>query len=280
VIRIRPMTAVDLPLGLRLSQQAGWNQTAADWQRFLDLEPSGCFIAEWDATPAATLTTCIFGSVAWIAMVLVEESLRRRGLGQALLRHALEFLEQKGVRSVRLDATALGRPLYEKLGFVEEHQLARYEGALPSQNATPVPGVDMAGPEDVATLAKLDQAITGTDRGKLLQSLFSEFPEAVRVVRHGGNIIGFRTSRPGRVATMLGPCLATAAAGPLLFRDAWQRHAGQRVLLDIATRNTAAVTLAEEQGLTVQRHLLRMCRGPRVTERPGDLWASSGPEMG
>src|SRR6516162_4176250 len=112
MIHIRPMTAADLPLGLRLSQQAGWNQTTADWRRFLDLQPTGCFIAEWDATPAATLTTCIFGSVAWIAMVLVEESLRRRGLGQALLHHALSFLEQEGARSVRLDATALGRPLY------------------------------------------------------------------------------------------------------------------------------------------------------------------------
>jgi hypothetical protein len=140
--------------------------------------------------------------------------------------------------------------------------------------------VDIAGPEDLAKLVKLDQAVTGTDRGKLLQRLWREFPAAVRVVRHGGDVIGFRTSRPGRVATMLGPCLAAPSAGPLLLRDAWLCHAGQRVLLDIPTGNTAAVALAEEQGLTVQRRLLRMCRGPRVTEQTGDLWASSGPEMG
>jgi hypothetical protein len=57
VIRIRPMTVLDLPLGLRLSRQAGWNQTGANWRHLLDLQPDGCFLAEWDGTPVATTTT-------------------------------------------------------------------------------------------------------------------------------------------------------------------------------------------------------------------------------
>src|SRR3954451_15181928 len=84
------MTAADLPLGLRLSRQAGWNQTEGDWQRFLDLQPDGCFVAEWNGTPAATTTTSHFGRVAWIAMLLVDEPLRSRGIATALLAHALE----------------------------------------------------------------------------------------------------------------------------------------------------------------------------------------------
>ena len=36
MIRVRGMTFEDLTLGLRLKQRAGWNQTAADWTRFLD----------------------------------------------------------------------------------------------------------------------------------------------------------------------------------------------------------------------------------------------------
>src|SRR5258707_9241947 len=119
MIRIRTMTAADLPLGLRLCRSAGWNQTEADWQRFLDLQPDGCFVAEYNGTPAGTTTTCIFGSVAWIAMVLVEESARGRGIGTALLHHALEFLDDRGVATIRLDATPLGLSLYERLGFVE-----------------------------------------------------------------------------------------------------------------------------------------------------------------
>src|SRR5262249_22836646 len=102
MIRVRGMTFEDLPLGLRLKQRAGWNQTAADWARFLSLQSDGCFVAELDATAVGTVTTCILGRVAWVGMMLVEANLRGQGIGRALLTRALEFLESKGVRSVRL----------------------------------------------------------------------------------------------------------------------------------------------------------------------------------
>jgi GNAT superfamily N-acetyltransferase len=278
VIRVRAMTAADLPLGMRLKQQAGWNQTEADWRRFLDLEPDGCFVAELDGRPVGTSTTCVFGPVAWVAMVLVEETVRGRGVGTALTAHALAFLDGRGVRSVRLDATPLGRPVYENLGFVAEYQLARSEGTLPG--GPEVPGVEPARPEDLNELFDLDRAVTATDRRNMLARLFRERPESVRVVRRGGRVEGFLTARPGSRALMLGPCLASAEAGPLLFADACRRYAGKYVYIDIPLANSAAVALAGAAGLGVQRHLLRMGRGPTVRERLAELWASSGPEKG
>src|SRR5262245_8306309 len=79
MIHLRPMTAADIPFGLHLSGQAGWNQTAADWQRCLDLQADGCFVAEWDGLAVGATTTCIFDRVAWVAMVLVDQRYRRRG---------------------------------------------------------------------------------------------------------------------------------------------------------------------------------------------------------
>jgi len=131
VIHIRRMTTADIPLGMQLKEQAGWNQTEADWLRFLDLEPDGCFVAEWNGEPVATTTTCILGDVAWVAMVLVDAGVRRHGIGTALMQQALRFLDERNVRSIRLDATPLGRPVYEKLGFVPDYQLARFDGILP-----------------------------------------------------------------------------------------------------------------------------------------------------
>ena len=69
MIRIRPMTVDDLPAGLRLSRQAGWNQAEADWRRFLDLQPDGGFVAELEAQPVGTVVTIRFYHVAWVAMV-------------------------------------------------------------------------------------------------------------------------------------------------------------------------------------------------------------------
>jgi GNAT superfamily N-acetyltransferase len=272
------MTAADLPLGLHLSQQAGWNQIEADWQRTLDLEPEGCFVAEWKGTPAGTITTCIFGAVAWVAMVLVEQSLRRRGIGVALMEHALEFLDRRGVSTVRLDATRLGQPLYERLGFVQQFRLARYEGTLPPAPA--VAEVESVGPLHWETLVALDESVTYTNRHELLHRLFAGQIQGVRCVRYGGRTTGFQVTRLGARATYLGPCIASPEAGPLLLHDAWHRYSGQHVFLDIPAANEAATRLAEAQGLTVQRHLTRMCRGAPVCERLDWLWASSGPEKG
>ena len=103
----------------------------ADWRRLLCLQPDGCFVAELDGIAVGTTTTCIFGPVAWVAMVLVDEAVRGRGIGTALMRHALAYLDGLGVERVRLDATPLGRPVYKKLGFVAEYDVLRYEGKEP-----------------------------------------------------------------------------------------------------------------------------------------------------
>lgn len=281
MLRVRPMTAADVPLGLRLGGQAGWNQTEADWRRFLALQPDGCFVAELDGAAAGTAAAFVFGPVAWVAMVLVEESLRGRGVGGALMRHALGFLDRQGVRTVRLDATPLGRPLYEKLGFVAEYTLLRYAGP-PSGAPAPAEGAPVL-PATAAHLdgiVRLDRDVTGADRGPMLRRLFAEAPERWRVAEEGGAVTGYLASRPGARAWQVGPCLAGPVAGPALLADAWARHAGQPVFVDVPADHAAAVAGAEAQGLSVQRSLLRMTRGPAAGENVARLWASSGPEKG
>ena len=117
MIVIRPMTSADIPMGMTLNQQAGWNQTRADWCRFLALEPGGCYVGELDGHPVGTVTTCILGEVGWIAMLLVSSAVRGRGVGTQLMKHALDYLAGQQVASVRLDATPFGQPIYDKLGF-------------------------------------------------------------------------------------------------------------------------------------------------------------------
>ena len=137
MLRIRGMTVADIPLGMRLKEQAGWNQVEGDWKRLLDLQPDGCFVAELDGIPAGTVTTCRFGPVAWVAMMLVDKSFRSRGIGRALMIRALDDLDSAGVRSTRLDATLLGRPLYESLDFAAEATVARYLGVVSPADGPP-----------------------------------------------------------------------------------------------------------------------------------------------
>lgn len=279
MILIRGMTREDRPLGLELVRRAGWNQTAQDWIRFTELQPDGCFVAGLDESAVATLTTCIFGPVAWVAMVLVDPAMRGRGIGRALMARAIEFLEGRGVRTIRLDATPAGRGLYERLGFVGEYRLARFEGT-PEVAGVRKPG----GSFDPALLdgvADLDHSVTGIRRGRLLNRLAADHPERVRIAtRDGVEVDGYLMERPGLHASQIGPCIARRGVGESLLAEALTRHRGQPVFVDIPAGNEASTALASARGLTVQRDFMRMSRGETVADEPLAIWASFGPEMG
>jgi GNAT superfamily N-acetyltransferase len=280
MIRVRPMTIADLPLGMRLKAQAGWNQTEADWRRFLWLQPDGCFVAELDDIPVGTTVCFIFGPVAWVAMVLVDQAVRGRGIGTALMRHALEFLDGRAVRSVRLDATPLGRPIYEKLGFAAQYTLRRYAGIPADLNEGPLLTAALR-PDDWPDVVSLDRQLTGASREALLHRLQEEGADAFRVLRREGRFLGYLTWRPVADAVMVGPCLASCSTdGMDLLIDAFHRLAGRRIFVDVPEGNRLAVALLERSDLAFQRQLLRMTRGDPVHEDLELLWASSGPEKG
>src|SRR5206468_9315314 len=106
LITVRSMRSDDLVLADRLREQAGWNQTLADWQRVLAWEPDGCFVAEQDERIVGTITTTIYGTeLAWVGMMLVDQDSRRHGIGRRLLTYALDWLERvRGVTCIGLDA--------------------------------------------------------------------------------------------------------------------------------------------------------------------------------
>lgn len=268
----------DVTLGMKLSRQAGWNQLEADWRRFIEMEPEGCFVGELEGRAVGTTATCTCRSTAWIAMVLVDFNFRRKGVGTALLKHSICYLEERQVETIRLDATPLGRPVYEKLGFEPDYRLSRFEGiAQPCSRSS---AADGAVPETFAEMIEFDKRMTGRERSKMLGRLFEEFPESIRLVRRAGKLEGFITKRPGANAIQIGPCTATPYAGPLLLRDALNRCAGEPVYVDVPLDNAEAMKVVESSGLTIQRSFTRMSRGPKITDRVHASWASSGPEKG
>ena len=279
MIELRNMTRQDVPLGMRLKDQAGWNQTGDDWRRFLELEPGGCFVAVMEGDPVGTVAAFAFDSIGWIAMVLVDESARHLGIGTLLVERALEYLEAWGVRTVRLDATALGRPIYERLGFVAEYQLVRMQGVADAEGSRA--DVRELPPERLADVLQLDRNVTATKRGRLLEALYREDPRAMRIFVADRNVLGYIAIRRGTRATQLGPAVAlTDAAGWALIGDAVSRCHRGPIFIDVPVDNRAAVECVESHGLVVQRPFIRMRRGDPVDDDASQLWASSGPEKG
>jgi GNAT superfamily N-acetyltransferase len=278
-LQLKDMTAADVSLGMRLKQAAGWTQVAADWRRALTLEPAGCFVAEVEGAGVGTVAACLFGPVAWIALVLVDERWRGQGIGRALLQRAIQYCESRQANSIRLDATPLGRPLYASLGFRDDFELARYRGtpALREPDGTSAAGFRST---DFADILELDRAATGADRAKLLRALVQQECQSTLVIRSPQGLEGFCSSRPAADALQIGPCIAAGAAGPRLLAAAIGAARGKPVIIDVPASQADAVRLVEDAGLQRERCFWRMTRGQPVNESLPRLWASFGPEKG
>jgi len=281
-ILIRTMRDSDLGAAMRLKQAAGWNQTYADWKRFLWLTPAGSYVAASEGRVVGTVTTCVFQRVAWIGMMLVDPAHRRRGIATRLMQHALRELDSAGCSSVSLDATEMGAGLYRRLGFREQEEIARLGGRPRGsswRNSSMQPRAFRW--EDWPSLLAVDQLGAGTSRARLLKRLLVERPESARVLCRNGRLVGFVLERPGSQAWFIGPLVALSReAGGVLMAESLGRSRGGPVVLDIPASNEDSLEAAHDAGLTIQRRFLRMVRGePYVVPRP-ELWASSGPEKG
>jgi GNAT superfamily N-acetyltransferase len=268
---LRVLTSSDLPQALGLSSSAGWNQTAADWQRLLDLAPETCFGIELDGCLAATATLLPYGrGLAWLGMVLTRRDFQHRGLASVLVAHCLEIAGALGIETVKLDATDQGQPIYERLGFVAERGIERWawSGACGVNGGTGVSA-------PLLSLAALDFEAFGADRMKLLKLL------AAPVTTENG----FALWRPGHFANYLGPCVARNqdAARRLLAGCLAQESgadAAQKWLWDVFPDNAPALELARDLGFQPVRRLMRMRRGPAIAERTSLVYAAAGFELG
>ncbi len=165
MLHLRTLNIEDLPQAMRLKDQADWNQTEADWRRFLAMEPDGCFAAEEEGRVIGTAATTVFGPVGWVAMVLVDAERRGCGIGTRLVERAIDYLQDRGVETMRLDATPLGEPLYRRLGFRAEYQLVRWEGSAPAATTSVTVHGDcpnFRGGDDIAPRNELCRRENGT----------------------------------------------------------------------------------------------------------------------
>jgi GNAT superfamily N-acetyltransferase len=248
----------ELEGAMRLSTQAGWNQTPVDWIRLFDLAPDGCFAGRLDGALVATSTLASYGNrVHWIGMVLVDEACRGQGFGSKMLARTVERGRERG-GTVGLDATDLGRPVYLKQGFLDVAPIDRWRGELKVRGArSDLELLDRTNFDEVVTL---DHLACGADRSEFLLHLMHE-PGVFGVVSRRGSVTGFGLLRPGLNWSHVGPIVATddQTQGELLDRLA-QLAEGKTVLLDALTIPATSAIL-ERHGLAVSRRLTRMAIG-------------------
>ena len=233
-----------IPDCLNLSMVAGWNQTAADWLALMTDSPEGCMGIACDGRIVATTTlVCYEKRLAWIGMVLTHPEYQRRGFARTLVSRAVEMAHEREVRTIKLDATGQGRPLYESLGFRDEQPVERW----------------------------------GCDADTAVNSWVEYSPKAPSIVEPGGYLL----HRPGSLAHYLGPCVADGpGTAERLFRRALREIGADHYFWDILPANAHAVALAETLNFAPVRKLMRMVLGPDAPRDESRVYAIAGFEWG
>jgi ribosomal protein S18 acetylase RimI-like enzyme len=271
---------------MRLKEQAGWNQTEADWRFFLAGRPEGCFVAERAGQAVGTVTTLVYGQrLAWVSMLLVDVRYRRQGIGTRLMGAALESLE--GALAVRgtiaLDATPAGRRVYERLGFRAEGDLVRLIRPGGRGRGVRAKTCPVCAAGDLGATAALDRGAIGAERGALLGALLARAPEAAYLLSRQGPGTGFCLGRHGSRLSQLGPVVAEGVEGARqLCRAVLSAWAERRVVIDVPAAQEGFLGWLGEQGFEVQRGFTRMSRGAPLPRRTGaaQVFAIAGPEYG
>ena len=102
------------------------------FRRMLDKNDLAQWLLEDNGEVVATSAVCLYsypptytnptGLIAYITNMYTHPDYRRQGIGRRMLDLAVSEAAARGVRVVRLGASALGRPVYEKYGFKQEAQ--------------------------------------------------------------------------------------------------------------------------------------------------------------
>ena len=101
-------------------------------------QPDGVFVAEdRDGQVVGYVTTRldVESAIGWIPNLAVDPAHQNRGLGRALLEHALDFFRRSGMQVARietLEQNPVGQALYPALGFREVARQIHYAMRLDS----------------------------------------------------------------------------------------------------------------------------------------------------
>lgn len=277
---VREMTPRDIPAGMRLVESAGWNQTEADWRRFLNLSSGGCFAAEVDGDIHGTSATVVYeGRVAWIGMMLVSPERRGKGIGKQLFAAALDHLDANKIPTVKLDATPAGRPLYERFGFRPEYEIERWR--LDAARREGAMHAGAPGNSGIEQIIETDALLFGAARGGLLRSIHADAPELAATVWRDGKLAGLTMGRHGTRADHLGPLVADSQQNAERLLRLFLAQTERPILVDCVKAHRFASGILRAYGFEFSRPLLRMARGVPLRPTPApDLCAILGPEFG
>ena len=267
MFHIETMTPEDFDFAVQITDKMNWDLTPADFEFMIELEPDGCFILLEDSKKIGLATTVSFETIGWFGNLIVNESYRKRGAGSQLVRHSVEYLSRKLVRTVGLYAYMDRISFYERLGFrcdIEFKVLTGRGSSLPAKSASV-----LADKQDLQKIIEFDQSCFGASRRKLLEPILLDSDNFCLLSVERERIIGYVVAKVYRQMSEIGPLVCQKGREDVainLLRSALSRLEGFEVSMYAPSGASTILDFLKKLGFAETFRVVRMFHGSPIVE--------------
>ena len=260
-VSLRDMRLEDVAGGRELSREQNWPHRTSDWTYLL--ERGTGIVAEREGKIDGTILSWRYGEkAATIGLIIVSSGCQGQGIGSRLMEAMLGRL---GERTVMLNSTDEGVPLYRKFGFSPIGKICQHQGtafSVPIPLLQPDERVRPLGKRDHAVIAELDRRASGMDRRDLIASLIERSRGVVLDRRN--EAVGFSLFRRFGRGHSIGPTVAPDLEGAKTLISHWLgSKAGTFCRVDVSETSGLSPWL-DDLGLPKVGEVITMVRGAPI----------------
>ncbi|UGV39840.1 GNAT family N-acetyltransferase [Methanococcoides orientis] len=249
------MNKEEVSFAIEMASSEGWNPGIHDGEIFYDTDPKGFFIAEMNGEFLGSASAVAYdNSYGFMGFYVVRPECRDKGIGMLLTNACLTHL---GHRTIGLDGVVENEIKYrDRMGFRTLYSNLRYEGTgggdIPDgiTNISDVPFDD---------LVEYDSRMFFCKRPYFLRSWVRQNESNAFAVLDNGTIKGYGVIRKCFEGYKMGPLFADDHETAQKLFSALKSSAGnEKFYLDIPEPNKNAVSMAEDEGMSIVFKTVRM----------------------
>jgi len=265
-LTIQPLTAKDVEAAASL-QPEGWGEILAPIRFYT----TSLFCRPLKATIRNQIvgigTAIIHERTAWLAHIIVGKDYRNAGIGAAITQSLIDLVRATGCETMQLLATALGEPVYKKLGFsVEAKYVFLDHGNLPEPSHDEnVVSFDVRHRQ---TLLAIDKRVSGENREKL----FNDHLIHCKLFLQQEEIKGFYLPTLGDGLIISGD--------PVAGIELMKHKSKLNKMFCLPMDNVSGINFLEQHGYKRLREASRMVLGKKINWDGRQIYSRIGGNLG
>ncbi len=261
-ISIRSIRQDDFCQTVALTNLMNWGFNVEDFYFMKEIEPEGCFVAMKDTDVIGLITSVSLGDMGWIGNVIVVPKERKRGIGAALVKEALNHLHIEGVKTVGLYAYRKVVPFYENFGFKSSRGYSWLVCRKSSWSGEMIPKLVS---RDLTAILEFDEQCFGAPRKRLLEAIY-ESPHSVCVAAiREGRPTAYIMAVKSSFSAEIGPWVCEHGhekEGFRLFKSLGNELAGLETHVGVPSDRHELVGFLSRLGFAEDFPVVRMYCGP------------------